>query len=244
MKAGGLGPIEAPQLTPSATATDSPTPTPTPSASPTGTPASTTPVKGIDVSEYQGTIDWAQVKAAGKDFAVIRVSDGTGHLDTKFSANWTGAKNAGVVRGSYQFFRASEDATAQANLLLSKIGTYEATDIPPVLDVEVMDGQTKAKVLSGIATWVSVVAPAIGRKPIIYTSPGFWDGLGAPADTTATLWVAHWGVSSPTLPNSWTDWAFWQYSDTGSVSGISGAVDLDEFHGASSDLAQFLAHGP
>lgn len=244
MKAGGLGAIDVPDISPSATGTGTETPTPTPSASPTGTPASTTPVKGIDVSEYQGTIDWTQVKTAGKDFAVIRVSDGTGHLDTKFAANWSGAKNAGVVRGAYQFYRASVDATAQANLLLSKIGTYQDTDIPPVLDVEVMDGQSKATVLQGIATWVSVVAPAIGRKPIIYTSPGFWNGLGAPTNTTATLWVAHWGVSSPTLPNSWNAWYFWQYSDTGSVGGISGAVDLDEFHGGSADLSQFLAQGP
>src|SRR5579864_8091651 len=75
----------------------------------------TSVVRGVDVSTYQGAIDWTQVKAAKMDFAFARISDGTTHPDAQFAANWQGMKAAGVVRGSYQYFRASEDPTAQAN---------------------------------------------------------------------------------------------------------------------------------
>ena len=201
-------------------------------------------VKGIDVSTYQGTIDWSAVKTAGKQFAFIRVSDGTGTIDSQFAANWAKARTHGILRGPYQFFRASEDPTAQANLLISKVGTLEGDDIPPTLDVELMDGQTAATVLSRARTWVAAIQAHYGRKPLVYCSPGFWNGLGAGGwDARATLWVAHWGVSSPQVPGSWSDWTFWQYSDAGSVSGISGAVDVDEFHGSYEDLMEYIVEG-
>ena len=201
-------------------------------------------VKGVDVSTYQGTINWAQVKAAGRKFAFIRVSDGTGTIDNTFSTNWSKAKANGIIRGPYQFFRASEDPTAQAELLISKVGVLEPYDIPPTLDVEVMDGQSAATLLARARTWVQVIQSYYGRKPIVYSSPGFWDGLGAASwDARATCWVAHWGVSSPTIPDSWNDWMWWQYSDAGSVSGISGAVDVDEFHGSYEDMMEWVITG-
>src|SRR5262245_42055322 len=78
-------------------------------------------VEGIDVSYYDGTIDWAAVYGAGKRFAIIRVSDGTGFIDPQFARNWAAARAAGVIRAPYQFFRASQDPTAQANLLLAQV---------------------------------------------------------------------------------------------------------------------------
>ena len=76
-------------------------------------------VQGIDVSVYQGNINWGQV-AGAKDFAIARVSDGS-FLDTKFAQNWSGMKAAGIIRGAYQFFEPGEDGATQANLLLSKM---------------------------------------------------------------------------------------------------------------------------
>ena len=83
-------------------------------------------VYGIDVSYYQGTINWASVKAAGKQFAIIRVSDGTGFLDPKFASNWRNAKAAGIAVGAYQFFRPNQDATAQAELGLLANGVGDS----------------------------------------------------------------------------------------------------------------------
>src|SRR5262245_53102110 len=96
-------------------------------------------VAGIDVSYYQKDIDWTKVKAAGVDFAFIRVSDGLNFIDSKFSSNWPSARSAGIVRGAYQFFRPGLDPVAQANLLIERMGPLEADDLPPVIDVETND---------------------------------------------------------------------------------------------------------
>lgn len=195
-------------------------------------------LQGIDVSYYQGSINWSQVKAAGNSFAIIRVSDGTGFMDPKFSANWSGSKSAGVVHGTYQFFRPGQSANAQADIVINNLRSagFGSGDIPPVLDVEVRDGQSNATIVAGIKAWVSKVQGALGRKPIIYSSPSFWSGLGNPTISGARLWIAHWGVSCPNVPTGWTGWSFWQYSSTGKVPGIAGNVDLDRFNGTLADL--------
>ena len=229
---------------PTSTPTPTPLPTATPGAtpSPTATPSNTGISHGVDVTTYDGAVNWPQVKAAGKDFAFVRVSFGTS-VDDQFAANWAGTKNAGVIRGAFQLFRPDQNATTQANLLLSKMGTLQAGDLPPVLDVEVSEGMSAATIRSGISTWSAVVRNAIGRDPIIRTTPGFWDNLGVGTEAKP-LWVVHWGVSSPAadLPNSWTSWQFWQYTATGSVSGIPGSpngASLDEFNGSLADLVNF-----
>jgi lysozyme len=194
---------------------------------------------GIDVSYYQGTINWPAVKAAGKQFAIIRVSDGTGFRDPKFAANWRGAKAAGLAVGAYQFFRPTQNATAQADLMvdeLQRVG-FGAGDIPPVVDVEVTGGASDATVAARVNTWLQRVRARTGRLPLLYTSPGFWSGLGNPRPSPLPyLWVAHWGASCPTLPPNWGRLRFWQYSSTGRVAGISGDVDLDLYNGSLAEL--------
>src|SRR4051812_11230805 len=91
---------------------------------------------GIDVSKWDGTVNWPRVKAAGVYFAFIRVSDGASTRDAQFATNWAGAKAAGVIRGAYQFFRPTQSMTTQADMLISAVGTYQAGDLPPVIDVE------------------------------------------------------------------------------------------------------------
>jgi GH25 family lysozyme M1 (1,4-beta-N-acetylmuramidase) len=197
-------------------------------------------LKGVDVSKYQGSISWSKVKASGRAFAFARVSDGTSYPDATFATNWSGMKSAGMVRGAYQFFRASQDPVAQGKLMMKKMGTLQSGDLPPVVDVEVMDGQSAATLVSRLKKWLVTVQNGTGKKPIIYTSPGFWSGLGNPSGfTDYPLWVANWGVSCPSMPGSWKAWPFWQTSDKGSVSGISGAVDLDVFNGSLAALKAF-----
>src|ERR1700744_2597326 len=100
-------------------------------------PGSTT-LTGVDVSTYDGTIDWGKVKAAGNAFAITRVGDGLGG-DNTFDANWAGIKAAGMVRGAYQYFEAGDDPTKEADILLAKIGTPADGDLPPTLDLETLD---------------------------------------------------------------------------------------------------------
>ncbi|MFO0744528.1 MAG: GH25 family lysozyme [Myxococcota bacterium] len=192
---------------------------------------------GIDVSKWQGNITWSSVKNAGVKYAIIRVSDGANTLDDKFAANWAGAKAQGILRSAYQFFRPGQNAVAQANVLLDAIAANGPSDLPPVLDVEATDGQTPATVASKIGQWMERVESVLGVKPIIYTAPYFWESNVASAAFAANpLWIAHWTNGCPSIPHQWSDWVFHQYSDSGSVSGIAGAVDLDRFNGTLAEL--------
>ncbi|MFT3771468.1 MAG: GH25 family lysozyme [Minicystis sp.] len=205
--------------------------------------AAGTTLKGLDVSVYQGKVDWAKVKASGRSFAFARVSDGTSHLDTQFAANWAGIKAAGMVRGAYQFFRPSQDAVAQADLMVSKIGTLAPGDLPPVIDVEDDDGLSGTKVVNAVRTWVDRVKAKTGVDPIIYSASGFWNALPNTAQFAGqTLWVANYTTQCPSMPTPWKKWAFWQNSESGSVPGVTGHVDTDFFNGTLADL-QALAKG-
>jgi len=199
----------------------------------------TTP--GIDVSQYQGTINWSAVAAAGQKFAIARVSDGT-FLDSDFMQNWNGIASVGLIRGAYQFFEPDEDVNTQATLFLSTVGGFGPGDLPPVLDVEITGGLSSAVLDAEIGQWVSDVHAATGLIPIIYTAAGFWNGsVGASSFSTA-LWVANYGVSAPDVPTPyWSDWQMWQYTDAGSVSGVSGEVDADKFNGSLASLEAYAS---
>jgi lysozyme len=202
-------------------------------------------VHGIDVSTYQAAIAWPQVKAAKIDFAFARISDGTTHPDAQFANNWKGMKSAGVVRGSYQYFRSSEDPLAQANLVASSLtgaGGLQPGDLPVVMDMETADGQSTAVVQAHMMTWLNAVTQATGRAPIIYTNSASSSFIGSSFGSYG-LWVANWGVSCPNVPAGWSTWRFWQYTDMGSVPGISGGVDLDEFEGSLADLTSSVGSG-
>jgi len=167
-------------------------------------------VKGIDVSYYQGTINWTSVKNDGVKFAFIRASDGLNTIDSKFESNWSGSRAAGIKHGAYQFFRPGQDPIAQADLLLQKIGNkIAADDLPPVIDVEASDGQSAATITAKVKKWVAHVKAATGRDPIIYTGFYFWrDSVGAPDITTSALWHAQYtSASCPNIAPPWADWA-------------------------------------
>ena len=195
-------------------------------------------IKGVDVSYYQGNIDWAAAKADGVEYAFVRVSDGTGFEDPKFDQNWAGTRANGILRGAYQYFRPNEDPIAQANLLLARIGTPEANDLPPVIDVETTSGMGAAQVETSVRAWVEHVTAALGKPPIIYTGMYFWrDEVGAPDLTTSPLWHAQYSsVSCPNIAPPWSSWAFWQFTSSGRVEGIAGNVDVNRFNGTQAEL--------
>ncbi len=199
---------------------------------------------GIDVSFYQGAFNWTTVKDAGVEFAFIRVSDGLGYRDSQFARSWTEAKRAGVIRGAYQFFRPGESAIAQADLLVDAMGTLAPGDLPPVIDVEATSGLGAATVAARVQTWVDRVRTRTGRTPIVYTGKYFWqDSVGnSAAFKTLPLWLAQYtSAACPNLPDAWSSWKFWQYSDRGSIRGISGGVDVNRFNGTLQDLQTFIA---
>ncbi len=202
-------------------------------------------VEGIDVSVWQGSVDWAAVKQSGIAFAIARVSYGTSK-DTWFDTNWSGMKSAGLVRGAYQFFLPQQDAIAQADLMLKAIGQLGAGDLPPVLDVEDTGGQSAATITNKIHQWADHIEAAIGKKPIIYTGKYFWQDNVASADFSSyPLWIPNYSFNCPNLPDGyWNDWLFFQYTSTGSVPGVSGNVDRNKFNGTLQDLLNYANSGP
>ena len=218
-----------------------PSPTPTPTASPTPTPTPKN-AEGIDVSHWQGTIDWAKVKAAGKKFAYIKASEHTSFVDDKYQTNRANAKKNGILVGAYHFARpdsTSGDAAAEADHFI-RTAAWVPGELLPVLDLEVTGGLSSSALQTWVKTFLERVYTKTGERAVIYVSPSFWSTKMANSTWFAkngyeVLWVAHWTTgSSPSVPaESWggKSWTFWQYTSDGSVAGIGGRVDLDRYRG-------------
>lgn len=202
-------------------------------------------LEGIDVSKWQAGIDWAAVKNSGISFAIARASYGTSP-DEYFDANWSEMKSVGLVRGAYQYFLPDEDAIAQADFMIAAMGDLGPGDLPPVIDVESAFGQSAATIESKVGQWLAHVEAATGRKPMIYTGKYFWQDYvgGSDAFVDYPLWIPNYSFDCPNLPNgSWPDWAMFQYTDSGSVPGVSGNVDRDLFNGTAAELLAFANGG-
>lgn len=197
---------------------------------------------GIDVSHHQGVIDWEQVKNSGVEFAFIRTHFGATTPDAQFTRNWAEAKKHGIIRGAYQYFRPTQDAVRQAEVFLVRYKP-ESGDLPPALDVEVEDGVPVSGIVAGIKNWLEVVQRVTKVRPLIYTSDGFWDKLGNP-QVEADLWVASWtDRSTPSLPNNWKTYKFWQYKvgAAGEVPGITTRIDRNRFNGTLEQLKAYAS---
>ena len=199
---------------------------------------------GIDVSKWQGAIDWQAVADSGIVYTIIRVSHGVNTLDEYFDANWEQSRAVGIHAGVYQFFEPGQDVIAQADILLDRMGPLGPGDLPPVLDVESTTGLPPDQVAAAIGQWIDHVEGELGVQPIIYTGRYFWqDNVGSAAWSEYPLWIAHYTTGCPNLPSQWADWTFHQYTSTGSVPGIAGDVDRDDFNGTLADLLA-LGGGP
>ena len=200
---------------------------------------------GIDVSHYNGVVDWARVAKAGIAFAYAKATEGAVHQDTEFTNNYAGIGQNAILRGLYHFFRPSVDAQAQATNFLKSLPQLVVGDLPPALDVEVSDGQGAQVIVSGIQQWLNHVEATLGCTPVIYTSASFWNANFAGNTTFSRypLWVAHYTHNpAPNLPAGFADFTLWQYSESGQVPGITGSVDMNRFNGTSDDLRQFAVH--
>ncbi|MGO8874393.1 MAG: glycoside hydrolase family 25 protein, partial [Acidimicrobiales bacterium] len=194
-------------------------------------------INGFDVSHFSGTITWSAVTC--EDFVYAEATDGTSLRDATFATNRAGALAAGIPFGAIDVFEPNQDPGAQATAFLSAYSPRPG-DLPPVLDVEVADGETATTILAGIGTWVSAVEAATGLVPVVYTPYSFWTSTleNSTAYTTDPLWDAAVGGGPPPVPASdWggNGWTLWQYNLNGTVSGVpeNGATDLDYFAGAS-----------
>lgn len=194
---------------------------------------------GIDVSHYQGSINWKKVRDAGIQFAWIKSTEGTSYTDPKFAANYTGAYKAKVIRGAYHFARPGNSSGAsQARYFVKHGGAWSADNrtLPGALDLEAgCHGLSKKKMRGWISDFHRTYKEKTGRHVVIYTTASWWSsctGNWTGLSKKSPMWVAHWGASSPSVPHGWATWTAWQYTSGGSVSGISGNVDRNRFNGS------------
>ena len=196
--------------------------------------------EGVDVSVFQGDINWDEVKGDSITFAFAKATQGETEVDPKFADNWSGMKSAGITRGAYHFFDPTVDATAQAEHFIATV-TLEEGDLLPMLDIEVQDGLPAGSIDADIKVWLEKVAEHYGVKPIIYSDDSFLQENLSSGFSDYPLWVAAYSDTPPPTPiGSWDSYVLWQYSDTGSVSGISGNVDRDRYQGTEEEWQKLL----
>ncbi|MEU3225222.1 GH25 family lysozyme [Streptomyces sp. NPDC006976] len=203
-----------------------------------------TQLPGIDVSHYQGSINWSSVKSAGIKFAYIKATESTTYKDPNFNTNYVNAYNAKVIRGAYHFARPNlSTGAAQATYFAGHGGAWSRDNLtlPGMLDLE---GGCYGKSASAMQSWIldfyNTYKAKTGRDVVIYTSASWWNsctGGWSGMSARSPLFTAHWtSAASPAIPKGFSHYTFWQYTDSGSVSGISGAVDRDRFNGDASRL--------
>ena len=196
-------------------------------------------VHGIDVSRYQGTINWEQVSDhtsnnIGISFAFIKASEGRTVRDATFQRNWKEAKTNRMLRGAYHFFRPHLTAEEQFNLF-KNIVKLEKEDLPPVLDVEMRGSASPAKLRKTVKKWLTLAEKHYGVTPILYTSYSFYKNyFNTKEFEKYPLWIAHYATDD--LNRLTKEWHFWQHNEGGKVKGIRGEVDFNVFKGEYKDL--------
>ena len=204
------------------------------------------PIHGIDVSKYQGDIDWDAVARSGVKFVYIKSTEGGDRADEKFQANWEGAKRVGIAHGAYHFMywcRAPSEEVAW----FEQNTPVEPDALPPVLDVEpTPDSKTCRRHLDPQSTQADMrvvleeMERHFGKRPIIYTSVDFYEAiLSDGAFSDYPLWVRS-TKHHPSVRYGSRDWKFWQYQADGHIPGIEGKVDRNAFSGAPEQWNAFL----
>jgi len=145
--------------------------------------AATARAKGLDVSNWNGAIDWTKVAKAGYRFAFGKATEGTSYNDQMYTTNRNGSEAAGLVFGAYHFARpagtslarTTASAIKQANHFLA-VATPQPGELPPVLDLEKTGSLSKQRLLAWTLAWIGQIDARTGVEPFVYTSPLFWEG--------------------------------------------------------------------
>lgn len=199
-------------------------------------------IHGIDVSHYQGDIDWEVLRNQGTiddcpiRFVMIKATEGATKVDENFEDNFFQAREYGFTRGAYHFYSTRSSAADQARFFIRNV-KLENGDLPPVLDVEHKPkGQTTDDFKQSILEWLQIVEKHYGVKPILYTYYKFkMENLNDSVFDQYPYWIAHYYVDSVEYQGQWK---FWQHTDAGSLPGIKGPVDFNIYNGSYYDLRQ------
>ncbi|MBK0382416.1 glycoside hydrolase family 25 protein [Pedobacter sp. SD-b] len=200
-------------------------------------------VHGIDVSSYQGKIDWQKVNAMEFNgikinFAFIKATEGVTLVDPYFQRNWRESKNSGVIRGAYHYFKPLKSGIWQARFFLQTV-KVEAGDLPPVIDIEESAGLSANELIPNLQDFLNEVEKRTKVKPIIYTGYQFYKDHLRGNFEGYPLWLAHYYQPKLKLDVK-NRWDFWQHADNAHIDGIKGRADMNVFNGEFEDLSALL----
>jgi lysozyme len=203
------------------------------------------PIHGVDVSYYQGEIDWPTVRANGATFAYIKATEGGDVADQRFDRNWQGASDAGLKRGAYHFYYFCRPVEEQIAWFEAHVPVDESA-LPPALDMEwnplsktCRIHPPREKILADMRIFLDELEHHYGKRPVIYSSIDFHRDVLEGTFEDYPFWVR----SVKTFPaKRFGDrrWHFWQYKEKGSLPGITGYVDNDAFAGTHADWTKFV----
>ena len=188
-------------------------------------------VHGIDVSHYQGRIEWRTVASNPEvGYVFLKASEGGNITDETYEYNLREARRAGLKVGSYHFFRANTSAELQFRNFMSMV-KVKSQDLLPIIDVEVTNGVSESTFHARLEQLLKLVTQEFGRKPIIYTGKNFYNKhFHGGRYRDYKFMIACYTIDEPLL-NGNDDFVMWQYSQTGRVRGIRGNVDQSRFVG-------------
>ena len=198
-------------------------------------------IHGIDISHYQGKIDWEQltnamIKGCPVRFVIIKSTEGSSRLDENFRENFNQARDFGFIRGVYHFWSNKSTAREQAYYFLDQVHLTDG-DLPPVLDIEHKPADKSVEDFQrDVLTWLHIVEDKYHVKPILYTYYKFKEQyLSAPVFEDYPYWIAHYYVDKVQYKGKWK---FWQHTDVGKLPGIKGYVDFNIYNGSYYELKQ------
>lgn len=205
------------------------------------------PVHGIDAARFQKSINWKKARRNGVNFAFLKATEGGDLLDSEFKHHWRGAGQAGVARGAYHFYYFCTTPEVQARWFIRNVPKSKGM-LPPVLDMEwnpfsptCAHRRPDANVVKAeMRRWLKIVEAHYGQRPIIYTTPRFYEENKLSSFTGYEYWLRT-TAKTPREAYPRQGWRFWQYSATGLIDGISGEVDLNTFSGGRAEWNAWLA---
>lgn len=193
-------------------------------------------VVGIDVSEFQGIVDWEEIEIFEEKYPVqfvfIRATAGNNRVDRQFKKNWNGAKDNKIIRGAYHYYRPNENSIEQANLFIKTVKLQKG-DLPPVLDIERLPkNQSLDSLKIGLKRWLNKVENHYQVRPIIYTGERYYGDFLKEEFGEYLFWIANYNFYREKIED---DWLFWQFTEKASLPGIKHRVDVNIYNG---DLEQ------
>ena len=185
-------------------------------------------MNGIDISHFQGLVDWNQLQDQSIQFVIIKASQGNHYIDKHYQSNWKKSQSTTLWRGAYHYLDPEYSGISQA-LHFIKTTQGNFGEFAPVVDLEAFEDKKVEDVIGVLAEYLAIIEQKTGCLAIIYTSPNFWRQLDDHDYGRHALWLADY-AEKPQIPNGWKTWSMWQYTNKGKIQGINGLIDKSKLH--------------